>query len=164
MGKLKHTYSSCNQYAERDIESIGNHYMVHIDAMTVESLHSKSDIAAELAFRDAEIESLRAQVESKWISVEDKLPTAERGTGYRQCISELVLVKSEEVMQGKKPYKYPFVAHLHKEQGVGYRSYAASKKVGDCFYTWLNPYSHQDLQLITHWMPLPNPPKENDCE
>jgi hypothetical protein len=58
MKKLKHTYSNCNQYAERDIEQLGDHYMVHIDAMTVESLHSKSSIAAELAFRDQRIAEL----------------------------------------------------------------------------------------------------------
>jgi hypothetical protein len=52
LNKLKHAYSKCNQYAERDIEQLDNYYMVHIDAMTVESLRSKSDIAAELAFRD----------------------------------------------------------------------------------------------------------------
>ena len=63
MRKLKHTYSSCNQYAERDIEQLGDHYMVHLDAMTVESLHSKSSIAAELAFRDKRIAELEKEVE-----------------------------------------------------------------------------------------------------
>ena len=58
MTKLKHTYSNCNQYAERDIEQLDRHYMVHIDAMTVEGLYSKSSIAAELAFRDARIAEL----------------------------------------------------------------------------------------------------------
>lgn len=57
---MKHTYSKANQYAERNIESLdeaGNHYLIHIDAMTVESLHSKSEIAAELAYRDMRIEN-----------------------------------------------------------------------------------------------------------
>ena len=58
MKKLKHVYSNCNQYAERDIEQLGDYYMVHVDAMTVESLHSKSGIAAELAFRDQRIAEL----------------------------------------------------------------------------------------------------------
>ena len=55
MRKLKHVYSKCNQYALRDIEQLDDYYMVHIDAMTVEDLRSKSDIAAELAFRDKRI-------------------------------------------------------------------------------------------------------------
>ncbi len=49
------------QYAERDIMDLdisGNHYSRHISAMTREGLHSKSDIAAELAWRDARIAEL----------------------------------------------------------------------------------------------------------
>jgi hypothetical protein len=50
-----------NQYASRDILGLdekGNYYSKHVSAMTREGLHSKSDIAAELAFRDARIEDL----------------------------------------------------------------------------------------------------------
>lgn len=46
------------EYAERDILKQGSHYMRHIAAMTAEELHDKSDIAAELAHRDMEIERL----------------------------------------------------------------------------------------------------------
>ncbi|HHH1797271.1 TPA: hypothetical protein ACPZFV_003775 [Yersinia enterocolitica] len=41
-----------------------NHYGVHIHAMTAENLHSKSDIAVELAWRDLRIEQLIAQLEA----------------------------------------------------------------------------------------------------
>lgn len=41
------------RYAERDIEAIGDLYAAHVEAMTREGLHEKSDIAAELAWRDA---------------------------------------------------------------------------------------------------------------
>ncbi len=54
-------------YADRDIISLdkaGNFYSKHVSAMTREGLHSKSDIAAELAFRDYEIERLRAELKS----------------------------------------------------------------------------------------------------
>jgi L-amino acid N-acyltransferase YncA len=44
-------------YAERDIEALGKHYMDHVEAMTAERLHEKSDIAAELAYRDARLEN-----------------------------------------------------------------------------------------------------------
>lgn len=53
-------------YAERDIMALddaGNYYVKHVSAMTGEKLHSKSDIAAELAHRDYEIDKLKAQVE-----------------------------------------------------------------------------------------------------
>jgi hypothetical protein len=51
-----------NLYAERDIIEQGKHYSQHTSAMTSEGLHSKSDIAAELAHRDIEIERLQARV------------------------------------------------------------------------------------------------------
>lgn len=44
-----------NIYGGRDImelDEIGGHYSRHISAMTKEGLHSKSDIASELAHRD----------------------------------------------------------------------------------------------------------------
>ena len=40
-------------YAKRDIEELET-YIDHVSAMTSESLHSKSDIADELAFRDSQ--------------------------------------------------------------------------------------------------------------
>lgn len=49
-------------YAERDVESMSADYLRHISAMTTEGLHSKSDIAAELAHRDARIRTLESKV------------------------------------------------------------------------------------------------------
>lgn len=52
-------------YADRDIirlDEDGNYYCKHVMAMTAESLHSKSDIAAELGYRDREIAELIALV------------------------------------------------------------------------------------------------------
>lgn len=46
-------------YAERDAIKQGQHYLRHVEVMTAEGLHSKADIAAELAHRDIEIERLR---------------------------------------------------------------------------------------------------------
>ena len=57
--------STSKYYAERDLEALdesGGFYCRHVEAMTDEGLHSKSDIAAELAFRDAEIARLTARV------------------------------------------------------------------------------------------------------
>lgn len=48
------------QYADRDVEDQGGYYTRHVSAMTGERLHEKSDIAAELAHRDIEIDALRA--------------------------------------------------------------------------------------------------------
>lgn len=48
-------------YAERDVENLPA-YFDHVMAMTGESLHSKSAIAAELAYRDNVIADLREVV------------------------------------------------------------------------------------------------------
>jgi hypothetical protein len=52
------------QYAKRDpyeLDMKGGYFIRHLSAMTAEGLHAKSDIAAELAFRDMENEQLRAE-------------------------------------------------------------------------------------------------------
>jgi hypothetical protein len=57
------------QYAERDVMALdedGGFYYRHIDAMTGEGLHSKSDIAAELGYRDMKIEALQVENEQLW--------------------------------------------------------------------------------------------------
>jgi hypothetical protein len=46
-------------YAERDIMAQGQVYCDHVNAMTAEGLHGKSEIAAELAHRDTVIHHLR---------------------------------------------------------------------------------------------------------
>ena len=51
-------------YGTRDHFMQGQHYIKHVMAMTEEGLHRKSDIAAELAHRDIQIEALRAAVAS----------------------------------------------------------------------------------------------------
>lgn len=45
-------------YGDRDITAFPELYGKHIDAMTREGLYSKSDIAAELAYRDNRINAL----------------------------------------------------------------------------------------------------------
>ncbi|KKL28418.1 hypothetical protein LCGC14_2375300, partial [marine sediment metagenome] len=41
-----------NKLYPRDLQVLGEHYTRHVKAMTVEALDSKTDIAAELAWRD----------------------------------------------------------------------------------------------------------------
>lgn len=43
-------------YADRDAMALGQRYIDHVSAMTTEGLHAKSDIAAELAWRDLQID------------------------------------------------------------------------------------------------------------
>lgn len=73
-------------YPEQDDESLGEHYIRHICAMTSESLHSKAAIARQLAARDkmlvvlwAEYEDRKAQwgVDYLWEKHEDAEVIAE---------------------------------------------------------------------------------------
>jgi len=53
-------------YDERDImqlDEAGDFYTNHVMAMTSEKLHSKSDIAAELGWRDMEIDRLKCMLD-----------------------------------------------------------------------------------------------------
>lgn len=52
-------------YPSQDSESLGKHYSRHIGAMTSESLHSKSDIARQLAIRDKMLAALWAEYEDR---------------------------------------------------------------------------------------------------
>lgn len=59
------------QYSERDameLDEVGGHYFRHVLAMTSEGLHSKSEIAAELGWRDMQIALLREQLSQFSIS------------------------------------------------------------------------------------------------
>lgn len=58
------TLAAERQYADRDHMELGDYYVRHVSAMTGEALHSKSEIAAELAWRDREIDRLRAALAS----------------------------------------------------------------------------------------------------
>ncbi len=52
------------RYADRDayeLDEAGNYYCRHVSAMTAEGLHSKSDIAAELGWRDWQIDLVIAE-------------------------------------------------------------------------------------------------------
>lgn len=65
--------SEQKQYAERDhltLDKRGGYYIRHVMAMTAEGLHAKCDIAAELAWRDAEIDRLNAELRAKASAVE----------------------------------------------------------------------------------------------
>lgn len=70
-------------YSRRDPISLGEHYTRHVAAMTEEDLRAKSDIAAELAWRDTEIERLQGVVSgglvagvSNWRDVSNALAFA----------------------------------------------------------------------------------------
>jgi hypothetical protein len=99
-----------NLYQERDIEELGEYYSRHMVAMTKEGLHSKSAIAAELAHRDREIESLLVENERlklKFVELTEKIVAAEKReeaqkrqahsnySDYRDAMAEIARLKAE---------------------------------------------------------------------
>lgn len=53
-----------------DMDDAGGHYCRHVSAMTTENLHSKADIAEELAWRDMQLAKLRKRMtESESVEV-----------------------------------------------------------------------------------------------
>lgn len=63
------------QYDERDVMALdraGNYYIKHVGAMTAEKLHDKSDIAAELAYRDWLIDDLSRQLKAYQVNFDDQ--------------------------------------------------------------------------------------------
>lgn len=62
------------QYDERDVIALdrkGNYYIRHVAAMTAEQLHDKSEIAAELAYRDWLIDDLLKQLDEYKVNFEN---------------------------------------------------------------------------------------------
>lgn len=70
-------------YANRDPSKLEPWYSQHVNAMTAEGLHNKSDIAAELAHRDQRIVALEQQNEA----LASRLDSAENA--MREVVSHL---------------------------------------------------------------------------
>ena len=60
--KAKVTRTEYGLRNHMELDELGNYYSRHVQAMTAEDLHDKSDIAAELASRDAAIDRLKDEV------------------------------------------------------------------------------------------------------
>ena len=74
-----------SEYAERDVmalDAAGEFYVKHVTAMTAEGLHSKADIAAELAWRDSVIEGLKTNL---FMAAEEREDMS-FNNGYRSII------------------------------------------------------------------------------
>lgn len=66
-------------YANRDImklDELGKYYCNHVSAMTREKLHDKSDIAAELGYRDYLIDQLHHALDDACALLADVSPTS----------------------------------------------------------------------------------------
>lgn len=98
------------QYADRDImhlDEVGNYYFRHVDAMTGEKLHSKSEIAAELGYRDMQIDAYRDLCEELLSFAKIKL----------NSMAESVLLMSE--ISGIKTTEKIIIERSTKESPIG---------------------------------------------
>jgi hypothetical protein len=80
-------------YPQRDIVAQGQHYMRHLEAMTREGLHAKSDIAAELAARDIEIEYL-----CRTISIVRQYPDFDEGGPLALAMDQALSGQEPEIL------------------------------------------------------------------
>lgn len=77
---------------------VGDLFMMHMNQMTAENLHSKSDIAIELAWRDYQLEKIKADIGSLFHGLEGctnhgcivaKKPKNSLGTnGFCSCLAD----------------------------------------------------------------------------
>jgi len=87
----------------RDVEKLGQLYCDHVSAMTGEKLHSKADIAAELAWRDQKLQAAEEEI----ADYADKLNLAnahitaaeERIAFFRNGIDNQIEMKNKAIAQ-----------------------------------------------------------------
>lgn len=89
-------------YAERDPMALGDYYVRHVAAMTSEELHAKAAIAAELAWRDEQIDRLLDALRS-FNAHYDDLCKSNPGFMGKLCLQNYALwnealLKSERVL------------------------------------------------------------------
>jgi len=83
-------------YTERDIIEQGDYYSRHTSAMTGEGLDRKSDIAAELAHRDIQIDQLQSRVAELY----DLIKYAQVDSGVCMCGDD---IKDHNQSSGHSP-------------------------------------------------------------
>ena len=114
------------------------HYGKHVSAMTGESLHNKSHIAIELARRDVIIEELEAkiaEIESEWVSCEDRMPEKE---------DDYLIYPIPKYSSGNEYFNKYMDRGGHEPN-----TFESESEYGEI-------HVHR---FITHWRPLPSPPK-----
>ncbi len=83
--KIAELEAEMSKYKERDLIKLdmdGNWYSTHVRAMTTEDLRSKSDIAAELGFRDKKIAELEDYIAELKKENKKLLFMIEQGLGW----------------------------------------------------------------------------------
>lgn len=90
-------------YGERDAIKQGSYYIRHVEAMTAEHLHSKADIAAELAHRDILLATKQADLDRALLA----LTEAQELNGQWRLdwkASQASLTSTNERLREARPY------------------------------------------------------------
>ncbi|WP_447881603.1 hypothetical protein [Serratia fonticola] len=90
------------QYDERNAMALGDYYGRHVHAMTVESLHAKSDIAAELGYRDKRIDELNVKLFDQSILLDAAISRAaatEKREKHANASIDVLTAKNAELQQ-----------------------------------------------------------------
>jgi len=106
-----------NLYADRDIIEQGDHYSKHVSAMTSEGLHSKSDIAAELAHRDIQLEQAEARV-AELSNLCERLQRCAQGFYVDQGDyghMEAIMKDYHWIMRASKPWRDAYIRRVQAE-------------------------------------------------
>ncbi len=85
------------EYAERYPEELEPYYAKHVYAMTAENLHSKSDIAAELAYRDKQLKIYMDTLLKCRLVIEDFMPNIATSICVLQNYAQLNEALSESI-------------------------------------------------------------------
>jgi len=90
-------------YPPVDLFALGEHYIKHVEAMTAEGLHSKSDIAAQLAWRDQRIAQLERGEHAAVSQIDQALRVIEGATVEYQpstvadCVAKALAERDAEL-------------------------------------------------------------------
>ena len=88
-------------YDDRDPTEQGDWFIRHMHHLTTENLHSKAEIAEELAHRDIEIERLRSELASCIDALDRISMIPDRGTDRKTLVSVVALARSELSKHGR---------------------------------------------------------------
>ena len=134
-------------YAEREFHKapLREYYCRHVDHMTREGLHAKSDIAAELAFRDAEIDRLKQYEQSAGILAIEK---AEQRIRADAAEKELDRLRARVASLEESLHYANGVADLAMKHRDDAEKRVAELEPNDRRYRWLRGI---DATASVHW-------------